>query len=201
MTGSSTRSAADAVAAAVRLESARLIAGLARYTGEVGLAEDLAQDAVVAALEQWPSQGVPANPGAWLMTVAKRRAIDLFRRNDRLRDKYAELGRAASRRAGSHAGLRRGLRRGHRRRPAAAGVHLLPPGARHAGPGRADPAAARRPEHRRDRPGLPGRRADHRAADRPGQEDAWPAARVPFEVPPPDRAHRAALPRCSRFST
>jgi RNA polymerase sigma factor (sigma-70 family) len=82
-----------AVEAVVRVEWARLIAGLARYTGDVGLAEELAQDAVVAALEQWPGEGVPRNPGAWLMTVAKRRAVDLFRRNRELRAKYAQIGR------------------------------------------------------------------------------------------------------------
>ncbi|HEY3734637.1 MAG TPA: RNA polymerase sigma factor [Streptosporangiaceae bacterium] len=76
------------------MESARLIAGLARYTGDVVLAEELAQDAVVAALEQWPESGVPRNSGAWLMTVAKRRAIDLFRRNSELHRKYAQIGRA-----------------------------------------------------------------------------------------------------------
>src|SRR6202167_5251489 len=75
------------------MESARLIAGLARYTGDVGLAEELAQDAVVAALEQWPAEGVPRTPGAWLMTVAKRRAVNLFRRNHELRLKYAQIGR------------------------------------------------------------------------------------------------------------
>src|SRR5437870_3751698 len=60
---------------------------------DVGLAEDLAQDALVAALERWPRSGVPDNPGAWLMAIAKRRAIDLFRRNERLDRKHAELGR------------------------------------------------------------------------------------------------------------
>jgi RNA polymerase sigma-70 factor (ECF subfamily) len=83
----------NAIEAVVRLESARLIAGLARLTGDIGLAEDLAQDAVVAALEQWPTEGVPRNAGAWLMTVAKRRAVDTFRRNDRLSDKYTQLAR------------------------------------------------------------------------------------------------------------
>jgi RNA polymerase sigma factor (sigma-70 family) len=83
-----------AIESVVRMESARLIAGLARYTGDVGLAEELAQDALVAALEQWPGDGVPRNPGAWLMTVAKRRAVDLFRRNRELRLKYAQIGRA-----------------------------------------------------------------------------------------------------------
>ncbi len=91
MTASETHAAIEAV---VRMESARLIAGLARYTGDVGLAEELAQDAVVAALEQWPESGAPRNSGAWLMTVAKRRAIDLFRRNRELQHKYAQIGRA-----------------------------------------------------------------------------------------------------------
>jgi RNA polymerase sigma-70 factor, ECF subfamily len=83
-----------AIETVIRLESARLIAGLAHYTGDIGLAEDLAQDAVVAALEQWPADGVPRNPGAWLTTVAKRRAIDHFRRNAELDKKYALIGRA-----------------------------------------------------------------------------------------------------------
>jgi RNA polymerase sigma-70 factor, ECF subfamily len=83
-----------AIESVVRMESARLIAGLTRYTGDIGLAEELAQDALVAALEQWPDEGVPRNPGAWLMTVAKRRAVDLFRRNHELRLKYAQIGRA-----------------------------------------------------------------------------------------------------------
>jgi RNA polymerase sigma-70 factor, ECF subfamily len=82
-----------AIETVIRLESARLIAGLAHYTGDIGLAEDLAQDAVVAALQQWPAEGVPRNPGAWLTTVAKRRAIDFFRRSTDLNRKYAELGR------------------------------------------------------------------------------------------------------------
>jgi RNA polymerase sigma factor (sigma-70 family) len=83
-----------AIETVIRLESARLIAGLAHYTGDIGLAEDLAQDAVVAALEQWPADGVPRNPGAWLMTVAKRRGVDFFRRNSELEKKYAQMGRA-----------------------------------------------------------------------------------------------------------
>ncbi|WP_224365570.1 RNA polymerase sigma factor [Hyalangium versicolor] len=75
-----------------RIESARLIAGLARMVRDVGLAEELAQDALVAALEQWPASGVPNNPGAWLMAAAKRRAIDEFRRNKRVERKHEELG-------------------------------------------------------------------------------------------------------------
>jgi RNA polymerase sigma factor (sigma-70 family) len=77
-----------------RMESARLVAALTRVTGDLGLAEELAQDALVAALEQWPRTGIPARPGAWLTTTAKRRAIDTFRRAQRLADRTAELGRA-----------------------------------------------------------------------------------------------------------
>ncbi len=94
MAGSQADQARAAIETVIRLESARLIAGLARYVGgDIGLAEELAQDAVVAALEQWPRDGVPTRPGAWLMTVAKRRAVDLFRRNRDLERKYAEIGR------------------------------------------------------------------------------------------------------------
>ena len=75
-----------------RIESARVIAGLARLVGDVGLAEDLAQDALLAALEQWTESGVPDNPGAWLMTTARRRAIDMLRRRTLLQRKQEELG-------------------------------------------------------------------------------------------------------------
>lgn len=81
----------EAVYAAWRAESARLVGALTRMTRDVQLAEDLAQDALVAALEQWPTDGVPDNPVAWLMTTAKRRGIDHFRRADTLRRKVAEL--------------------------------------------------------------------------------------------------------------
>jgi RNA polymerase sigma factor (sigma-70 family) len=87
----------QAVYAAWRAESARLVGALTRMTGDVSLAEDLAQDALVAALEQWPATGVPDNPVAWLMTTAKRRAIDHFRRADRLHRKVAELEHARGR--------------------------------------------------------------------------------------------------------
>src|SRR5439155_1320436 len=89
VTASDTHRTIDAV---WRIESAKLIAGLTRMTGDVGLAEDLAQDALVAALERWPESGVPDNPGAWLMTTAKRRAIDEFRRGKLLDRKHQELG-------------------------------------------------------------------------------------------------------------
>ena len=76
-----------------RIESARIIAGLTRIVRDVGLAEELAQDALVAALERWPGSGVPDNPGAWLMATAKHRAMDHFRRNKLLERKHEELGR------------------------------------------------------------------------------------------------------------
>jgi RNA polymerase sigma factor (sigma-70 family) len=80
-----------AIDAVWRIESARLIAGIARMVRDVGLAEDLAQDALVAALERWPETGVPDNPGAWLMAIAKRRAIDMMRRNTRFERKQEQL--------------------------------------------------------------------------------------------------------------
>ncbi|PSK91402.1 RNA polymerase ECF family sigma subunit [Haloactinopolyspora alba] len=82
-----------------RIESPRLIAGLGRMVHDLGLAEDLAQDALVSALEQWPESGVPDNPGAWLMAVAKRRAVDHFRRQERLERKQEQLGRDLESRA------------------------------------------------------------------------------------------------------
>jgi RNA polymerase sigma factor (sigma-70 family) len=88
MPSSATHRAIDAV---WRIESARLIAGLTQIVRDVGLAEDLAQDALVSALKQWPESGVPDNPGAWLMAAAKHRAIDQFRRAERLDVKYAAI--------------------------------------------------------------------------------------------------------------
>jgi RNA polymerase sigma factor (sigma-70 family) len=82
-----------AIEAVWRIESARIIAGLTRIVRDVGLAEELAQDALVAALEQWPESGIPQNPGAWLMAIAKHRAIDSFRRNTLIDRKHEILGR------------------------------------------------------------------------------------------------------------
>jgi RNA polymerase sigma factor (sigma-70 family) len=87
------RDANRAIDAVWRIESARLIAGLARMVRDVGLAEEFAQDALVAALEQWPGAGIPRNPGAWLMATAKHRAIDQLRRRTVLDRKHTELGR------------------------------------------------------------------------------------------------------------
>ncbi|MFE2495107.1 RNA polymerase sigma factor [Streptomyces scopuliridis] len=87
-------SATETVEAVFRIESARIIAGVARIVRDVGIAEELAQDALVAALEQWPESGVPDRPGAWLMATAKHRAIDLVRRKETYARKLAEVGRA-----------------------------------------------------------------------------------------------------------
>lgn len=89
------------VEAVWRIEAARLVAGLARMVRDVGLAEDLAQDALVAALEQWPESGVPNNPGAWLMVVGKRRAVDLLRRRTALERKQDELAHEVNMRQGT----------------------------------------------------------------------------------------------------
>ena len=82
-----------AIDAVWRIESRRLIAGLARLVHDVGLAEDYAQDALLAAVEQWPRDGIPRNPGAWLMTAARRKAIDNIRREVRQEQRYADLAR------------------------------------------------------------------------------------------------------------
>ncbi len=89
VTATDTHHAIDAV---WRIEQAKLIAGLARMVRDIGLAEELAQDALVAALEQWPKSGIPAKPGAWLMAAAKHRAIDRFRRDKLIDRKHAEFG-------------------------------------------------------------------------------------------------------------
>jgi predicted RNA polymerase sigma factor len=96
MEGDDARRAIDAV---WRIESARLIAGLARVAGDVGVAEDLAQDALLTALERRPVSGVPDNPGAWLMTTAKNRGIDRMRRGEMAARKEEELGREVELRA------------------------------------------------------------------------------------------------------
>ena len=91
MSSADSRRAIDAV---WRIEAAKVIAGLTRMVGDVGLAEDFAQEALVNALEQWPASGVPSNPGAWLMAAAKRRAIDYYRRSQRAERRHEEIGRS-----------------------------------------------------------------------------------------------------------
>src|SRR3954468_413115 len=83
----------EAVAAVWRIESARVVGALARYTGDFALAEDVAQEALAEALVNWPRDGVPSNPAGWLMTVGRRRAIDAFRRRAALDDRHRALAR------------------------------------------------------------------------------------------------------------
>ena len=107
-----------AVAAVWRIESARIVATLTRFVGDVGQAEDLAQEALLEALRQWPAEGVPHNPGAWLTAVAKRRAIDGWRRRERLDERYAAMAHDLEQRR--RRGIRHvlGPRHDRRRRPA-----------------------------------------------------------------------------------
>ncbi|WP_156037612.1 RNA polymerase sigma factor, partial [Glycomyces tenuis] len=93
MIGERTDGVHRTVEAVWRLESAKIIAVLARTVNDVGLAEELASDAVIAALEQWPAEGVPDKPGAWLMVTAKRRAVDRIRRDQNLKGKYEQVAR------------------------------------------------------------------------------------------------------------
>jgi predicted RNA polymerase sigma factor len=118
VTAEETNAAVDAV---IRIESARLIAGLAHYTGDVGLAEELAQDAVVAALEQWPDSGVPRNPGAWLMLrsyhlLASVRAVRTRRRAHGQRARARPLDRTRTRRRTRGSGRQLSRRRSERTR-------------------------------------------------------------------------------------
>ncbi len=189
MTASETHRAIEAV---WRIESAKLIAGLARIVRDVGLAEDLAQDALVAALEQWPASGVPDNPGAWLMTTAKRRAIDAMRRDALHERKHAQIG----------AELEDERERAVPDLDAAIDDHvgddLLQPHLHRVSSGsvdrrarRAHAAPARWPDDRRDRARVSRPRADDRAAHRPREEDARRAAR------PVRGAARRGVPRAA----
>ena len=109
MTVNGAQAARTAVEAVWRIESARLIAGLARVTGDIGQAEELAQDALVVALEQWPRTGIPPNPAGWLMTTAKNRGIDAHRRQVVRQRKLEVIGDA------DHGCSRPDLRGGRRR--------------------------------------------------------------------------------------
>ena len=178
-----------------------VIGGLARIVHDIGWAEDLAQDALVAALEQWPQSGIPDNPGAWLMATAKHRAIDQLRRQPD--------GRATPRRAGAPAGARavhqrarpgRGRRRRHRRRHAQPAVRDLPPDALGAGPGGADAAAVRRSDARpRSRARSWSRRRRSPSASC-GPSARWPRRACRWRCRPAPSSG-PGWPRCSRSST
>ena len=155
-----------AVADAHRREWAYVLAATVRVTRDLDAAEEAVQDAYVQALSTWADDGVPANPGAWLTTVARRGALNALRRQPDARDEAAAA--AGARRAGSG----RARRRRHPRRPPAARLHLLPPGARLGGAGRAHAAAGVRRGDARHRARVPRRRGDDgRAPDAREEED------------------------------
>ena len=155
-----------AVADAHRREWAFVLAATVRVTGDIDLAEECVQDAYARALASWSSRGIPANPGAWLTTVARRRAIDVARRDGDLRACPASPGRDGW----TGPDPKRRCARDHRR-PPPADLHVLSPGHRHRCPGSPDPAAAVRPDHGRGGAGVPGRRGHHGRPHHPRQEE------------------------------
>ena len=185
------------LAAVFRAEHGRVVASLARRFGDLDLAEDATSEALVVAAERWPVEGLPPNPGGWLTTVAGNKALDRIRREKRRQDKYAEVSRM------DDTTLPRTDRPG-RGRPAAARVHLLPPGPRTGEPGGAHAQVARRPHRGRDRRRLLRPRDDHGAADHPLEaEDQGSAHPLPHPAcgGPPGahgRSPRRALPGLQR---
>ena len=175
-----------AVAAVFREEAGRLTAALVRLLGDFDLAEEVVQDSLVAALEKWPEQDIPDNPGAWLMTTARRRAIDILRRDKRYREKLAlmERSRLASEPAEADDRLRLIFTCCH---PA------LSHEARSLSRSTSSPV-----HHRRDSERVPVAGEDHRAADRARQEDRRGEA-----LPTGSRSRRAggSARGCSRSST
>ena len=174
--GLSQRDAAtyDVVDRLFREEQGRAVATLIRVLGDFDLAEEAVQDAFIAALEIWPDRGVPANPGAWITTTARNRAIDRLRRRRRLREKTDELARDLAIEAELEAIEPGGDVDREARTDMAIpddrlrlDLHVLPPGAADGRACRADAPDARRPDHARDRAGLPGSGADARPEARP----------------------------------
>ena len=172
---------------AYREEATRIRAALAARTGDVGLAEDAVQDAFVEAIEHWPRDGVPPNPGGWLATTARRKALDRLRRDQAGAEKLALLAAEPTTAEDGQAG----------RRAAEPRVRLLPPGAAGAGAGRADAARRLRPHHRPDRVGVPGHRADDGPAPAPRPQDAAAGRRRGARARP-RRARRPAGRRARR---
>ena len=144
----------DTVDAVYRSESRRILATLIRLLGDFDLAEEALHDAFTAAMEQWPRDGVPANPRTWLVSAGRFKAIDRMRRRARFDASLGELAERLELEARRVAGARRRGRRGGRRRSAAAGLHLLPSGADARRADRADAARSLRPDDRRDRARL-----------------------------------------------
>ena len=189
----------EAITRAHQEEWARLVAALARRFGDLDIAEEAAAAAFATAVERWPTDGVPPNPGAWLTTTANRRAIDRIRREHQAR-RQATGGTDVVRR-----GVRAARRaRRHRRRPASADLHLLSPGARDGQPRGADVAPGRRSDDARDRPCVPRAGDGHAPAGHPGegqdQGDPHPLSRAVRGGPPGPRLRRprGPVPRLQR---
>ncbi len=175
-----------------RHESGRAVATLIRVLGDFDLAEEAVQEAWVVALERWPAEGTPDNPGAWITRVARNKAIDRLRRESRLSEKLAELERLeqAPRTAPGDARTRS---RGRARRSSPADLHDLSPGACPRGPGRAHAAHPRRAHHSRDRSRLP------RLREHDGPAAGARQAQDPRRPYPLRGAVRRAAARASRL--
>ena len=186
------------IEAVFRIESARIIAGITRIVRDLGQAEELAQDALVAALERWPKGGIPENPGAWLMAVAKHRAIDSLRRTKLLERKHEQIGRTLeAERSTDASAIEASL-------DDEVGDDLLRLIFTACHPVLSDGSArgahspfARGFDHRGDRAGLSRSRGDGRPADRARQADDREGGRFPTKCPAA-RSSPPASNRCSR---
>ncbi len=185
MTENATPSIQETLDAVYRAESRRVLATLIRLLGDFDLAEDALHEAFTAALEQWPRDGVPANPRAWLVSAGRFKAIDALRRDARFDGLPEDL---AERLAAATQDPAEWDDAAHGGRPAAADLHLLPSRPAGGRPGGADAARGLRAHHRGDRAGLPDHPDHGGPADRARQGED-PRRRIPYQVPP-----RAELP-------
>src|SRR5438270_11991801 len=160
-----------AIIAAWRIEQPRLITSLARMLRDVPLAEELTQDALLAALERWPVTGVPERPGAWLMATAKRRALDHLRRGPMLERKHEMIAREIEAEQQAMPDLDSGPGRRHRRRDASSHLHSLSSAPVARGTGGLGAPDDLRPDNRGDRQGLSAVGDDDRPAHREGKTD------------------------------
>ena len=184
----------EQVEAIYRAESRRVLATLIRLLGDFDLAEEALHDAFIAAVEQWPHEGVPDNPRAWLVSTGRFKAIDKIRRRAKFDVSLEDVAERIDELADPAAA--RGARRRRGRSPAP-GLHLLPPGAGRRRPGGAHAARGVRPHHRGDRARLPRHALHHRAAHR-AREEQDPRRAHPLRSAGAHRAARAAGQRAAR---